>query len=254
MTKLKAKFSQYEAQRKLYAEHDVFLADDRIINRLPKILGKTFYKTTQKRPIPVIFQTKAPKVDGKRKRTKTEGEVNAASPDKIAKEITKAIGSALVSLSPTANIAIRIGFANWTADQIAENVEAVSNALVEKWVPQKWRGVKSIHIKGPQTVALPIWMTDELWVDDKDVIANEDGPTSTKANIGKKRKSTGDKEEPAAAAAESPAPKKAKKAAAAAADNKAKPAGNDDKLDKQIAERKSKLRSAKAKSRKSMDA
>lgn len=91
-------------------------------------------------------------------------------------------------------------------------------------------------------------MTDELWVDEKDIIANEDGPTSTKANIGKKRKSTGEKEEPAA---ESPAPKKAKKAAA---DNKSKPAGDDDKLDKQIAERKSKLRSAKAKSRKSMDA
>jgi hypothetical protein len=30
----------YEAQRKLASEHAVFLADDRIINRLPKVLGK----------------------------------------------------------------------------------------------------------------------------------------------------------------------------------------------------------------------
>lgn len=241
VTKLKAKFSQYEAQRKLYAEHDVFLGDDRIINRLPKILGKTFYKSTAKRPIPVILQTKAPKVDGKRKRTKAaEGEVNAASPEKIAREVTKAIGSALVSLAPTTNTAIRIGYANWTADQIAENVDAVATALVEKWVPQKWNNVKSIHIKGPETVALPIWMTDELWVDDKDVVAND----NTKAAAGKKRKSTG-AEEPAA---ESPAPKKAKKAAAP------KPETDDAQLDKQIADRKANLRKQKANARKAMDA
>ena len=35
-TSLSKKYSQYEAQRKLYAEYDIFLGDDRIINRLPK--------------------------------------------------------------------------------------------------------------------------------------------------------------------------------------------------------------------------
>jgi ribosome biogenesis protein UTP30 len=54
-TKLKAKFSQYEAQRALYADHDIFLADDRIVNRLPAVLGKTFFKTTTKRPVPVVI-------------------------------------------------------------------------------------------------------------------------------------------------------------------------------------------------------
>jgi ribosome biogenesis protein UTP30 len=39
--KLRAKYKQYEELRKLYAEHDVVLGDSRIINRLPKILGKT---------------------------------------------------------------------------------------------------------------------------------------------------------------------------------------------------------------------
>lgn len=244
VTKLKAKFSQYEAQRKLFSEHDVFLGDDRIINRLPKVLGKTFYKTTQKRPIPVIFQTKAAKVDGKRQRQKTKGEVNAASPEKIAQEIQKAIGSALVSLAPTTNTAIRIGYANWTAEQIADNVDAVANGLVEKWVPQKWRNVRSIHIKGPETTALPIWLTDELWIDDKDVIADDDEAASTKANIGKKRKTTDDAE----AVVESPAAKKSKKAV------KAKPVTDDAQLDKQISERKANLRKQKVKARKSMDA
>lgn len=247
VTKLKAKFSQYEAQRKLYSEHDVFLGDERIINRLPKILGKTFYKSTTKRPVPVDLQAKVPKVDGKRgKRTKKgDKEVNAGTPAQIAKEVEKAVGAALVSLGPSTNTAVRIGYASWTAEQIANNVDAAAAALVEKWVPQKWRNVKSIYIKGPETAALPVWLTDELWIDDKDVVADTE---ATKANTGKKRKAlAGDEEkEPAQAA------KKNKKAAAAVA-GKHKPVSDDAELNKQIAERKSKLRSAKAKASKAMD-
>ncbi|KJK92215.1 hypothetical protein H633G_03892 [Metarhizium anisopliae BRIP 53284] len=229
--KLKAKYSQYDAQRKLFSEHDIFLADDRIINRLPKVLGKTFYKTTAKRPIPVVLSAKRPKADGKRaKRDRTTKDkddgINAGTAADIAKEIEKALGSAL---------------------QIADNVDAVATGLVGKWVPQAWRNVRSIYIKGPTTAALPVWLTDELWLDEKDVIADpEAGQGSTKAekpNVGKKRKSLGAGAEPEPAA---PA-KKAKKAD--------KPAGesNDDKLDKQIAERKAKLRKHKAAAAKAMD-
>lgn len=247
--KLKAKYGQYEAQRKLFSEHDIFLADDRIINRLPKLLGKTFYKSTAKRPIPVVFSAKRPKVDGKRaKRDKSkDDDVNAGTAADIAKEIEKALSSALVSLSPTTNTAVRIGYSNWTAEQIADNVDAVVTGLVGKWVPQKWRNVRSIYIKGPTTAALPIWLTDELWMDEKDVIADEEAAAkkAEKANVGKKRKSLDGGE----AEVESPAPKKkAKKQEKVAAVD-----GNDDKLDKQIAERKAKLRKQKAAAKKAMD-
>ncbi|KFH45276.1 putative ribosome biogenesis protein-like protein [Hapsidospora chrysogenum ATCC 11550] len=251
LTKIKAKFSQYEAQRKLYSEHDIFLADDRIVNRLPKVLGKTFYKTTLKRPVPVVLQPKAPKVDGKRKRTKTEGQVRAGSPAQIAKEIEKALGSALVSLSPTTNTAVRVGYAGWTPEKIADNVRAVVDGLVGKWVPQGWNNVRGIYIKGPESAALPIWLTDELWVDEKDVIANDSAPAinaAEKANVGKKRKSIGEAEEAAAEEAE-PAPKKKK-----SSKKEAKvPEGDDETLDKQISERKTRLRKQKAAAAKAMD-
>lgn len=252
ITKLKAKYSQYEAQRKLFSEHDVFLGDDRIINRLPKVLGKTFYKTTLKRPIPVVLKPKARKVDGKKtKPQKKEGEVYAASAADIAKEIEKALASALVSLSPTTNTAVRVGFSDWTPEQLAANVETVAAALVDKWVPQQWRNVKSIYIKGPETAALPIWLTDELWLDDKDVIADAEGEAKAlkaaeKANIGKKRKTVDDSTEQA----DAPAPKKAKKAAK---ESKPKTDSNDDKLDKQISDRKLRLRSAKAAAKKAAE-
>ncbi|KAM0261535.1 hypothetical protein ACHAQJ_002219 [Trichoderma viride] len=252
ITKLKAKYSQYEAQRKLFSEHDVFLGDDRIINRLPKILGKTFYKTTLKRPIPVVLKPKARKVDGKRtKPQKKEGEVNAATPAEIANEVEKALSSALVSLSPSTNTAVRVGFSDWTAEQLAANVEAVASAVVEKWVPQQWRNVKSIYIKGAETAALPIWLTDELWLDEKDVIADAEGEAKAlkaaeKANIGKKRKTVDSAEQ----AESSPASKKAKKVVK---DVKPTAESNDDKLDKQISDRKTRLRKAKATAQKAVE-
>ncbi|GJN66355.1 hypothetical protein PLICBS_000373 [Purpureocillium lilacinum] len=260
-TKLKAKYSQYEAQRKLFSEHDVFVADERIINRLPKVLGKTFYKTSLKRPIPVNLQAKRPKVDGKRpKRDKknagdADADVNAGTAADIAKEIEKALGSALVSLAPTTNTAVRVGYASFTAQQIADNVDAVATALVAKWVPQKWRNVKSIYIKGPTTAALPVWLTDELWVDERDVIADDDAraiaaASAEKANIGKKRKAVAAAAAEDAAeeeAADSPAPKKKAKKAK-------KPEADDDALNKQIADRKAKLKKQKAAAKKSMEA
>ncbi|GKT45307.1 putative ribosylation factor GTPase-activating protein cnt6 [Colletotrichum spaethianum] len=244
--KLKSKFKQYEAQRKLFAEHDIFLADDRIVSRLPKALGKTFYKTTAKRPIPVILSAKAP-------RGEDPGTVNAGTPQEIAAEIEKAIGAALVSLTPSTNTAIRIGYAGFSADQIADNVTAVVKTLIEKWVPQKWQNVKSIYIKGQETAALPVWLTDELWLEQKDIVADDSEQAKAikeKANVGKKRKSIGaaegDEEETS-----KPTPKKAKKAAKEA--QKALPESNDDALNKQIAERKDKLKKQKAKAKAALD-
>lgn len=265
-SKLKQKYSQYEAQRKLFSEHDVFVADDRIINRLPKVLGKTFYKTTLKRPIPVSLQAKRPKVDGKRPRrdkkkappppppeAAADGPVNAATPADMAKEIAKALGSALVALAPSTNTAVRVGRAGFTAEQIAQNVDAVATALVDRWVPRKWRNVKSIHIKGPTTAALPIWLTDELWLDERDVVADDDaratGPSpAEKANVGRKRKAAAEGEAAPAAAAAAAPKKRAKKQA------KELPPGDDEKLDEQIAERKAKLRKQKAAASRAMDA
>lgn len=158
------------------------------------------------------------------------------------------MGSALVSLSPTTNTAVRIGFAGWSAEQIADNVDAVVTGLVNKWVPMGWNNVRGIYIKGPESAALPIWLTDELWVDDKDVLANDSAPAvkaAEKANVGKKRKSIGRGEEEAKEEAE-PTPKKKRS-------KKQAPEGDDDKLDKQISDRKARLRKQKVAAKKDLD-
>lgn len=237
IAKLKAKWTQYEAQRKLYAEHDIFLADDRIVTLLPKILGKTFYQKTTKRPIPVNLQAPAPRTDGKRiARAKGNGP-QAGTPQQIATEIEKAINGTLVHLTPSTNTSVKVGYASWGAKELTENVEAVAAAMIERWVPKKWRGVKSMHIKGATTAALPIWLADELWVDEADVVDDETAAQITAANVGKKRKNI---EEKKTKAIEDKTEKKEK----SSKKQKLEPS-NDDKLDKEIALRKEKLKKQK---------
>ncbi|CAD6452915.1 951c8ebe-5e63-49da-a55d-8ee5a39f4df0 [Sclerotinia trifoliorum] len=243
--KLKKKYKQYEAQRKLFAEHDIFVADDRIITLLPKLLGKNFYKSTTKRPIPVSIQAEAPKSEGKRiARAKGEDAPKSAEPKKIAAEIEKAISSALLTLSSSTNSAIRIGYASWDAAKLAENLEVVANTVIEKYVPKKWRGVRAIHVKGPETMALPLWLADELWVEDEDVLDESvvreiEERAAEKKN--KKRKSRGIE---GSEVEEKGGEEKKQKLLES----------NDDKLDKEIALRKEMLKKQKEDAAKDLDA
>lgn len=250
---LQAKFRQYEAQRNLYSEHDIFLADDRVINRLPKALGKTFYKNTTKRPIPVVLQKKKLREHGTRgKRVRTDTtEISCRPTGEIVTEIEKAIGAALVHLSASSNTAVKVGFASMDAEALTENVTTVANEMANKYVPKQKNGIKSIFVKGPETVALPVWQDSELWLDAAaDVAASgselakaieakiEARKEQEQANVGKKRKTLD-------AAEDEPTPKKVRKEKK----GETVPEGDDDKLDKQIAQRKTKLRSAKTKAK-----
>lgn len=240
ISKIKAKWTQYEAQRKLFSEHDIFLADDRIVTLLPKLLGKTFYQKATKRPVPVNLQAPAPRSEGKRIARAKEAKPEAGSSKQIAAEIEKAIQGTLVHLTPSTNTAVKVGYASWDAEKLAENVEAVSAAMIERYVPKKWRGLKSMHIKGPTTAALPIWLADELWTDEADVVDDETAKQITAANMGKKRKAVEGGEEP-----------ETKKKAIEGGEEKEKSKkqklapSNDDSLDKEIALRKDRLKKQK---------
>lgn len=175
ITKLKAKYKSYESRRQLLSEYDVFLADDRVITYLPKVLGKVFYKGGSKRPIPVALEGKRQDRDeaGNKRRKLSEGGTKvvkaAVRPEDVAHEISRTLRCALVHLAPSTTTAVKVGKASMTPEAVQENVGAVVDAMVERYVPQKWRNLRSVHVKGPNTAALPIWMAEELWEDEKDV-------------------------------------------------------------------------------------
>lgn len=191
ISKLKAKYKSFESRRQLHAQHDIFLADDRIVTMLPEVLGKVFYKTGEKRPVPVELagnkkgREKTEKDSLGMKKKKQGGDngnkaaLNAGTPETVSREIEKAINSALVHLSPSVTTAVKVAHSGMSADAVRENVQAVCNGLVDKFVPQGWRNVRSIHIKGPNSVALPVWLASELWVGEEDVLDEAWKPTVT---------------------------------------------------------------------------
>lgn len=215
---------------------------------MSKPLGKTFYKTTTKRPIPVSISVPTPRTDGKRiSRAQESGPTPPLPAKALAAEINKAINSAVVNLTPSTNTAIRIGYASWSAQDLAENIEAVATTMIEKHVPKKWRNIKGIHIKTPTSAALPIWLADELWVEDGDVLDKEQVEVLKEANIGKKRKARAlvdTKVEEEVKAIEGVKEKKDKKRKLVES--------NDDKLDEEIKARKESLKKQKREAEKSV--
>ncbi|WEW57136.1 proteasome-interacting protein cic1 [Emydomyces testavorans] len=237
-TKLKERYKSFESRRKLLSEHDVFLADERIILRLIPALGKIFFKST-KRPIPVRIE-EIQKANGKRlkkdeKKRPPPGEKYAAvaSPGIVAKEIERSLSCVPVHLAPATTVAIRVGTSRFTPQQIAENIDAVVNGMTEKFVTKGWRNIKAIHVKGANTMALPIWLASELWLEGSDVRENEN-ECETEANNRSKRS---DKK------------RKAAKAVDASNSKKLKVLDADDGDAELIASRKAKLKVQKAKAR-----
>lgn len=148
---------------------------------MPKLLGKVFYKGGSKRPIPVCIMGAVERgEDGKRlkkdpadslkaKENRTALTRGAVTPEAVAKEIEKSLNSALVHLAPAATTSVKVGRAGMTAEEVCANVSAVVNGLTEKFVAKGWRGVRAVHVKGPNTMAFPVWLANELWVDEEDV-------------------------------------------------------------------------------------
>ncbi|PIG85825.1 hypothetical protein AARAC_001764 [Aspergillus arachidicola] len=178
-SKLKARYQSFESRRQLLSEHDVFLADDRIILRLVNTLGKIFYKVK-----------KDPKQKSK------EEDSAFASPAIVAKEIEKALHSAPVQLAPATTASIRIGSSKFTPEQLSENVDAVVQGLTDKYITKGWRNIKALHIKGATTMAMPIWLANELWVEEGDVAedAAEDDAKALEGAKNKKRKQSAEDE------------------------------------------------------------
>jgi ribosome biogenesis protein UTP30 len=56
-SKLRTKFESYEQKRILCGQYDLFLADDRILPSLPKLIGKQFFRK-KKQPIPIKLSGK----------------------------------------------------------------------------------------------------------------------------------------------------------------------------------------------------
>ncbi|XP_023746524.1 uncharacterized protein LOC111894663 [Lactuca sativa] len=139
LSKLKSDYRSFESKMELLNSFDIFLADRRVIDMLPGILGKVFYKNKKKIPVPVEL-----KRDGDWK-----------------EEIEMGFCSSLLWLSKGTCSVVKVGkFEGMDVEEIVDNVVAAVDEVVEV-VPKKWVGVKSFHLKFFDSLALPIYQRKE---------------------------------------------------------------------------------------------
>ncbi|PNW80357.1 hypothetical protein CHLRE_07g314100v5 [Chlamydomonas reinhardtii] len=133
-TKLRTKFESHEAKRKLCASYDLFLADDRILPSLPKLIGKSFFKK-KRQPIPVDLRR-----------------------GNWAAEIRKALACTYLFKGSGTSVNIRVARSGFEPSEVEANVVAALAAAAEH-IPKKWANIQGVFLKTADSVALPIFQT-----------------------------------------------------------------------------------------------
>ncbi|KAF9479914.1 ribosomal protein L1 [Pholiota conissans] len=192
LEKLKGKFKPFEARRMLLKENGMFLADDRVIPLLPKLLGSKWFEA-KKQPIPVCLSRKD-----------------------LKGELERAISSTYMNQNQGTCTSIKVGKMSQTPSQILDNIKSAIPA-VAKAIKGNWGNIQSLNIKTNSSASLPIWTCalDDTeggrWhglqaEDEEDDDVEMDGeseedeeevkPKKGAASKGKKRPSSSDEDEP----------------------------------------------------------
>lgn len=133
ISKLRANYKAHEQKRKLCDSYDMFLADDRVLPLLPKLLGKNFFKK-KKQPVAVDLTKK----------------------DWVA-QVHRAVSATYLHIAGGTCVNVKVGKSTMEVDEIVENAVAAIDGAVNK-IPRKWGNIQSIYIKTPDSVALPVYV------------------------------------------------------------------------------------------------
>jgi ribosome biogenesis protein UTP30 len=130
------KHKPFEAKRLLCASHDMFLADERVLPLLPKVLGKVFFDK-KKLPVPVDLKGKD-----------------------ILKELESAMSATYLHLSTGPCVAIKIGKLGQSVAHLQANLGAILKQVDSKLPNGGLSNIRSISVKTGNSIALPIFETN----------------------------------------------------------------------------------------------
>ncbi|KAG6919609.1 hypothetical protein DXG01_003473 [Tephrocybe rancida] len=130
--KLKGKFKPFEARRILLKENGLFLADERIIPLLPKLLGAKWFEA-KKQPIPVCLKRKD-----------------------LKGELERAVSSTYMNQNQGTCTSVKFAILSHTPKQILANLQLALPAIA-KHITGGWDNIQALHIKTNSSASLPIW-------------------------------------------------------------------------------------------------
>nr|XP_002739337.1 PREDICTED: ribosomal L1 domain-containing protein 1-like [Saccoglossus kowalevskii] len=177
---LKKEYRPFELRRKLVAQYDLFLADDRIFRLLDTVTGKEFNK---KKKYPVGINLKK---------------------NNLAKEINSAINATYFVLIGRGNCSgFSVANTSMTVEEAVENIMAAVQDLTRK-IPRGWPNIRCLYLKTKRSVSIPLYTSIEYEQQVKESKTekveqegdgNESGfveeeETDTKTPVTKKKKET----------------------------------------------------------------
>lgn len=131
---LRTEYEEYELKRRLVELYDVFLVDGRISGKVTRTLGKIFYQK-RKLPVPIKFREQ-----------------------NLKETIQKALLRTALHIHPKGDsFIVQVCHAGMTEKQKIDNFWSVIQGL-EKEFPGRWENVRSLHLKGSNTMAVPVYV------------------------------------------------------------------------------------------------
>ncbi|KAF5382679.1 hypothetical protein D9615_003055 [Tricholomella constricta] len=173
--KLKGKFKPFEARRMLLKENGLFLADERIVPLLPKLLGVKWFEA-KKQPIPVCLKRKD-----------------------LKGELERAVSSTYMNQNRGTCTSVKIATLSQSPTQILANLKLALPAIA-KQISGGWENVQALHIKTNSSISLPIWSCNLTEAEGSTPLPTEEPLPQTTEAV-----------EPVAAADESPSKGKKRK-------------------------------------------
>ncbi|KAG2325515.1 hypothetical protein Bca52824_008243 [Brassica carinata] len=134
LSKLRTDYKAFESKRKLCDSYEMFFADRRVIPLLPRLIGKKFF-SSKKLPVGV---------DLKHRNWK--------------EQVERGCGSAMLFVRTGTCSVVKVGKLSMGREEIVENVMETLSGVVEV-LPNKWKYVRSLHLKLSESVALPVYQS-----------------------------------------------------------------------------------------------
>lgn len=188
-SQLRAEYKPFQARRKLISEHDLFFAQDTVFEKLPALLGKSFYKSSKTTPRVIalsrrtaaqVEEQKKLKLQALSKETASSSSTSIAEAEPVSliktlQQIYACInGTSYIAVSGT-TINVRVGSTKLSAAENAENViSVVSDIISQQKVASSWASIRSIQLKTPSGPALSVYVDSIPYENEKTDVVNEE--------------------------------------------------------------------------------
>lgn len=165
VSKLAKEYKQFEAKRQLSHQFQLFLADKRVLELLPSMLGKSFF---QKKKLPLAIDlkryinntsvNKVIELNGQDEASvDAESVMEKEKVEALRAEVDRLLKCSSFYLTQATSHSLRIGHCDMSENELADNIEMALEGISKVLPYGGWLNIQSVHVKTSDSIALPLY-------------------------------------------------------------------------------------------------